>query len=167
MSEQWNLEIPMNYFEILHSGDRRAVERLLQWLDPFLMGVIHLRLIKNRLRMAVETMDVFQSLIKDFINPQANRRPPADRSGGIERYLSAAVHNKIVTRLRKEARHAGDAENHRNLVSAKRGPGGTRRKPRSGRSGESASQRRSEVGVRPADRRIFLGRDFKASLGPT
>ena len=64
---------------------------MLREMDPFLRRVIRLRLLDGRLRRAVDTTDILQSLLKDFLrNPrlsaslqQANlrgafmsRRPP-------------------------------------------------------------------------------------------
>src|SRR5437870_4797385 len=88
----------------LRSGDRQAVEELLRELDPFLRRAIRLRLIDGRLRRVLDTTDIYQSLLKDFLSQE---HPPVETSAGLCAYLAAAVHHKIHTRTRKERRHAG------------------------------------------------------------
>ena len=96
------------FLAVLQSGDRQAVEELLRHLDPFLRRVIRLRLIDGRLRRLVDTADIFQSLLKDFLSRREADRPPAPELGGLSAYLAAAVHHKIQTRMRAARRHAGD-----------------------------------------------------------
>lgn len=64
-------------------------------------------MIDGRLRRAMDTTDIFQSLIKDFLRPREPRDPSAEASAELCAYLAAAVHHKIQTRMRKERRHAG------------------------------------------------------------
>ena len=92
------------FLAVLRSGDRHEVEKLLCDLDPFLRRVIHLRLIDGRLCHVLDTADIFQSLLKDFLSQE---HPPVETSAGLPAYLAAAVHYKILTRKRKERRHAG------------------------------------------------------------
>jgi DNA-directed RNA polymerase specialized sigma24 family protein len=92
------------FLATLRSGDRQAVNRVLEKFGPFFRKTIRLRLIDKRLRRVMETTDVFNSLLKDFL---AQDHPPAETSAGLCAYLAAAVHHKILTRTRKERRHAG------------------------------------------------------------
>ena len=62
------------FFAKIQGDDEEAVEALLQALDPFLRRVIHLRLHDGRLRRAVDTTDILQSLLKDFLHPTRGRR---------------------------------------------------------------------------------------------
>jgi hypothetical protein len=55
------------FFAAIQGGDAGAVEAMLQHIDPFLRRVIHLRLLDGRLRRAVDTTDILQSLLKDFL----------------------------------------------------------------------------------------------------
>jgi RNA polymerase sigma factor (sigma-70 family) len=91
----------------LRSGDRHAVEELLRELDPFLRRAIRLRLLDGRLRRVLDTTDIYQSLLKDFLSQKEREEPPESSAGGLCAYLAAAVRHKIQTRLRKERRHAG------------------------------------------------------------
>ena len=84
-----------------------AVEAMLQELDPFLRRVIRLRLLDGRLRRAVDTTDILQSLLKDFLRQPAAGEPAETSSAQLCAYLAAAVRHKVQTRLRKERRHAG------------------------------------------------------------
>src|SRR5215469_4158070 len=95
------------FLAVLRGGDPHAVEALLRHLDPFLRRVIRLRLIDGRLRRLVDTADIFQSLLKDFLSRQEADPPPAPALGGLSAYLAAAVHHKIQTRMRAALRHAG------------------------------------------------------------
>ena len=95
------------FFARIQGGDEGSVEALLQEMDPFLRRVIRMRLVDGRLRRAVDTTDILQSLLKDFL-PQPSAGEPAETSSGeLCAYLAAAVRHKVQTRLRKERRHAG------------------------------------------------------------
>ena len=91
----------------IQGGDERAVEALLEEMDPFLRRVIRLRLLDGRLRRAVDTTDILQSLLKDFLRQPAAGEPAETSSAELCAYLAAAVRHKVQTRLRKERRHAG------------------------------------------------------------
>jgi DNA-directed RNA polymerase specialized sigma24 family protein len=92
----------------LQSGDRQAVEGVLDELGPFLRQVIHMHLLDGRLGHVLETADILQSLLKDFLARREFGLDAADRErGGLRAYLVAAVHNKVRTKMRKERRHAG------------------------------------------------------------
>jgi RNA polymerase sigma factor (sigma-70 family) len=105
------------FFEVLQSGDPSAVEELLREFDPFLRQAIRLRMIDGRLRRAVDTTDIFHSLLKDFLRPKKSSDPPANASAELHAYLAAAVRHKIQTKLRKERRHAGSLPADRQPVS--------------------------------------------------
>jgi DNA-directed RNA polymerase specialized sigma24 family protein len=95
------------FLETLRSNDPCAIDDLLRQLDPYLRKIIRLRLIDGRLRRVVDTTDVFDSLLKDFLAQKEKDGPPVETSAGLHAYLAAAVHHKIQTRARKERRHAG------------------------------------------------------------
>ena len=92
------------FLGVLRAGDRQEVEKSLSDLDPLLRRIIRMRLIDGRLRHVLDTADIFQSLLKDFLSQE---HPPVETSAGLCAYLSAAVHHKIHTKARKERRHAG------------------------------------------------------------
>ena len=58
------------FLQILQSGDQQAIEAVLHELDPFLRKIIRLRLLDGRLRRVMDTTDIFQSLLKDFLSPK-------------------------------------------------------------------------------------------------
>jgi RNA polymerase sigma factor (sigma-70 family) len=91
----------------IQGGDEEEVEALLQELDPFLRRIIRMHLLDGRLRRAVDTTDILQSLIKDFLRQRAAGEPAEMSSAELSAYLAAAVRHKVQTRLRKERRHAG------------------------------------------------------------
>jgi DNA-directed RNA polymerase specialized sigma24 family protein len=95
------------FFGLLQGGDEGAVEAKLQELDPFLRRVIRLRLLDGRLRRTVDTTDILQSLLKDFLRQPSAGEPAETSSSELCAYLAAAVRFKVQTRLRKERRHAG------------------------------------------------------------
>ena len=95
------------FFARIQGGDEAAVEAMLQELDSFLRRVIRLRLLDGRLRQTVDTTDILQSLLKDFLRQPAAGEPAETSSDKLCAYLAAAVRHKVQTRLRKERRHAG------------------------------------------------------------
>jgi RNA polymerase sigma factor (sigma-70 family) len=88
------------FFEILRSGDAEAVERLLSDLDPFLRRAIRLRL---RDRRVVDTSDILQSLLKDYLSREGTDTGSAS-SRRLRAYLTAAAQYKVSSRTRKERR---------------------------------------------------------------
>jgi DNA-directed RNA polymerase specialized sigma24 family protein len=95
------------FLQVLQSGDEQAIEALLREVDPFLRKVIRMRLIDGRLRRVLDTTDIFDSLLKDFLSRDTNGQTTGESSAGLRAYLAAAVHHKIQTKARKERRHAG------------------------------------------------------------
>jgi DNA-directed RNA polymerase specialized sigma24 family protein len=99
-------EIP-EFFAALRGGDPRSVEELLRQFDPYLRRVIRLRLMSGRLSHAVDTTDILQSLLKDFLTQREKETLLPGAPGGLCAYLAAAVRNKVRGKLRKERRYAG------------------------------------------------------------
>jgi len=95
------------FFALIQGGDDGAVEAKLREMDPFLRRVIRMRLLDGRLRRAVDTTDILQSLLKDFLRQPDAGEPARRSSAQLCAYLAAAVRHKVQTRLRKERRHAG------------------------------------------------------------
>jgi DNA-directed RNA polymerase specialized sigma24 family protein len=95
------------FFAVLRSRDAAAIEKMLNELEPFLRRVIHLRLMSGRPLPIVDTTDVLQSLLKDFLQKTAEGTGPAERSGQLAAYLKAAVHRKVSGKARKESRNVG------------------------------------------------------------
>jgi DNA-directed RNA polymerase specialized sigma24 family protein len=91
----------------IQGGDDCAVEAMLREWDPFLRRVIRLRLLDGRLRRAVDTSDILQSLLKDFLRRPGAGEPSEASPAELSAYLAAAVRHKVQTRWRKERRHAG------------------------------------------------------------
>jgi RNA polymerase sigma factor (sigma-70 family) len=96
------------FFAVLRSGDGAAVEQLLQQLDPILRRIIRLRLIDGRLRHLLDTMDILQSLLKNFLSRKETGPFSGEGSAELVAYLAAAVHHKIRTKTHRERRH-GDS----------------------------------------------------------
>jgi hypothetical protein len=92
------------FFKILAGRDPKALEQLLKWLEPWLRAVIRTRLAGQRLQGVGGVSDVFQSLMKDFVGRAKRETAGPGRSADAERYLAAAVQNKIRERIRR-ARH--------------------------------------------------------------
>jgi RNA polymerase sigma factor (sigma-70 family) len=104
------------------TGDPQAIEDYLRRIDPFLRQVIRLRLIDSRLRRVLDTSDILQSLLKDFLSRKQNDTPPVGATGGLRAYLVAAAHKKILARLRKECRHLGSLPRDWDAVSPEPSP---------------------------------------------
>jgi hypothetical protein len=104
------------------AGDPQAIEAFLRQIDPFLRQAIRLRLIDSRLRRVVNTTDILQSLVKDFLLRQQNETPPVGATGGLYAYLAAAARKKILARLRKECRHLGSLPGDWDAVSPEPSP---------------------------------------------
>ncbi len=64
------------FFAKIQGGDEGAVKAILEELDPFLRRVIRMRLLDGRLRHAVDTTDILQSLLKDFLHNPPPASPP-------------------------------------------------------------------------------------------
>lgn len=109
------------FLAVLRSGERDSIEELLRQLDPFLRQAIRLRLIDSRLRRVVDTTDILQSLLKDFLSQKQNNRPDG-ASGGLCAYLAAAVRNKVRMRMRKERRQPSSLPEEWELVSPEGSP---------------------------------------------
>ena len=73
------------FFAKIQGGDEGAVEAMLQELDPFLRRVIRMRLLDGRLRRAVDTTDILQSLLKDFLRQPAAGEPAETSSARVVR----------------------------------------------------------------------------------
>jgi DNA-directed RNA polymerase specialized sigma24 family protein len=95
------------FLALLQGGDEGAVEAKLQEMDPFLRRAIRMRLHDGRLRRSMDTTDILQSLLKDFLRQPAAGERAETSSAELCAYLAAAVRHKVQTRLRKERRHAG------------------------------------------------------------
>src|SRR5437870_3473858 len=92
------------FLAVLRNGERESIEVLLREIDPFLRRAIRLGLIRGRLRRAVDTTDILQSLLKDFLSQKQGAPPPAAASGGLYAYLAAAVRKKVGMKMRRERR---------------------------------------------------------------
>src|SRR5690349_19352608 len=88
-----NMPMPdlANFYSVLRSGDRLAVESLLRDLDPFLRKCIRLRLIDERLRRTMDTNDILQSLLNDFLSQDVKASPAVASANGLYAYLAVAV----------------------------------------------------------------------------
>jgi DNA-directed RNA polymerase specialized sigma24 family protein len=95
------------FFAVLRGGDREALGQMLREHGRFLQSVIRLRLLDGRLRRVMDTDDVFQSLLKDFLSRKEGQLPTPDAESQMRAYLSAAAHHKIEMRARKERRNLG------------------------------------------------------------
>lgn len=107
------------FIEILRSGNPEAVDRLLADFDPFLRRAIRLRLFDRRTRRLVDTSDIFQSLLKDFLERKGTEEAAAS-SQRLKAYLKAAVQYKIASKNRKERRRVADLEDVAEPVSRER-----------------------------------------------
>jgi hypothetical protein len=72
----------------IQGGDEGSVEAMLRELDPFLRRVIRMRLLDGRLRRAVDTTDILQSLLKDFLRQPAAGEPAETSSDQLCAYLA-------------------------------------------------------------------------------
>ena len=97
------------FLEILRSGDEQAVDRLLADFDPFLRRAIRLRLLDGRARRSVDTADILQSLLKDFLDREG-ADSVAVSSSRFRAYLTAAAQYKIAAKVRKERRRIADLD---------------------------------------------------------
>jgi DNA-directed RNA polymerase specialized sigma24 family protein len=96
-----------HFFAVLRTGDEQAVEQLLLQLDPILRRLIHLRLLDGRLRHLIDTADIVQSLLKNFLSQTEQGSSLVQKAGGLPAYLAAAVRYKILTKMRQERRREG------------------------------------------------------------
>jgi RNA polymerase sigma factor (sigma-70 family) len=106
-----------DFFAVLRSGDAQAVEQLLLRLDPILRKLIHLRQIDGRLRSLIDTADIVQSLLKNFLSQTEQGSPLVQEAGGLRAYFAAAVRYKILAKLRQERRRQGSLPNDSEPVS--------------------------------------------------
>jgi DNA-directed RNA polymerase specialized sigma24 family protein len=109
------------FFEILRFGDAEAVERLLSDFDPFLRRAIRLRLCDRRARRVVDTSDILQSLLKDYLGREGTDAGAAS-SRRLRAYLTAAAQYKISSKTRKERRRIADLGDVAEPVSPERPP---------------------------------------------
>jgi hypothetical protein len=108
------------FFEILRSRDTEAIDRLLAEFDPFLRGAIRLRLLDRRARRIVDTADILQSLLKDFLAREKDGA--AASSKRVQAFLAAAVQYKISKKTRKERRRTADINNIAEPISSEPPP---------------------------------------------
>jgi DNA-directed RNA polymerase specialized sigma24 family protein len=95
------------FIEILRNGDAEAVDRLLSDFDPFLRRAIRLRLFDRRTRRVVDTSDIIQSLLKDFLGREEADGAAAS-SERLRAYLTAAAQYKVSSKTRKERRRIAE-----------------------------------------------------------
>ncbi len=95
------------FLEILRSGDAEAVERLLADFDPYLKRAIRTHLFDRRARRVVDTADILQSLLKDFLERKGTEGA-AESSRRLRAYLKAAAQYKVASKVRKERRRVAD-----------------------------------------------------------
>jgi hypothetical protein len=105
------------FIEILRSGDAEAVDRLLADFDPFLRRAIRLRLFDRRARRVVDTSDILQSLLKDYLSREGTDGAAAS-SRRLRAYLTAAAKYKVSSKTRKERRRIADLSDVAEPVSA-------------------------------------------------
>jgi DNA-directed RNA polymerase specialized sigma24 family protein len=169
------------FLEILRSGDAEAVDRLLLEFDPFLRRAIRLRLLDGRARRAVDTADILQSLLKDFLDREGADGAAAS-SRRLRAYLTAAAHYKIASKVRKESRRIADLDQipepqspepppgkqaeDRDLIDAirQRLDTANRRLLDLSRQGRTWRQIANEIGGHPDTLRIQLRRSVAAAL---
>jgi RNA polymerase sigma factor (sigma-70 family) len=170
-----------NIQEVLHNGDAEAVDRLLADIEPFLRQAIRRQLFDRHARRVVDTSDVLQSLLMDFLEQRGtDQAAVSDRK--LKAYLVAAARYKIASKVRKERRRTADldhieepvsaepsssqqVEDHdfrnsiRNLLNEK-----SRRLFDLSQQGRTWRQIADEVGGRPDSLRIQLRRAVAAAL---
>jgi DNA-directed RNA polymerase specialized sigma24 family protein len=95
------------FLEILRSGDDEAVDRLLSDFDPYLRRAIRTHLFEQRARRVVDTADILQSLLKDFLQRKGTEEA-AVSSQKLRAYLNAAAQYKVASKVRKERRRVAD-----------------------------------------------------------
>ena len=95
--------------EILRSGDSEAVDRLLSDLDPVLRQGIRSRLCNPQTRRVVDTADILQSLLKDFLERKGTDQA-AVSARRLRAYLTAAARYKTASKARKERRRTADLD---------------------------------------------------------
>jgi DNA-directed RNA polymerase specialized sigma24 family protein len=169
------------FFEILRTGDAEAVDRLLSDFDPFLRRAIRLRLFDRRTRRIVDTADILQSLLKDFLGREGNDGAGAS-SGRLRGYLTAAAHYKVSSKTRKERRRIADLDDVAEPVSSEPPPSmqaedrdfidavrsrlddGTRRLFDLSQQGRTWRQIANQIGGHPDTLRIQLRRSVAAAI---
>jgi hypothetical protein len=110
------------FFEILSSGDSEAVEQLLSDFDPFLRRAIRLRLRDRRARRVVDTSDILQSLLKDYLS-RVGTDPGATSPQRLRAYLTAAAQYKVSAKTRRERHRFADLGDVAEPVSHELPPG--------------------------------------------
>jgi DNA-directed RNA polymerase specialized sigma24 family protein len=169
------------FFEILRSGDTEAVGRLLSDFDPFLRRAIRLRLCDRRARRVVDTSDILQSLLKDYLSREVADAGDAS-SGRLRAYLAAAAQYKVSSKTRKERRRIADLDDiaepvsdeppaskqaeDRDFIDAirRRLDEGDRRLFDLSQQGRTWQQIANEIGGHPDTLRIQLRRSVAAAL---
>jgi RNA polymerase sigma factor (sigma-70 family) len=111
-----------DFLAVLRGSDPQLIDDLMRRIDPFLRRVIRLRLLDGRVRHAVDTTDILQSLLKDFLRRKGVEASSTSEPFALEAWLAAGVRNKVVSRLRKERRHAGNLLADLDLASCARSP---------------------------------------------
>jgi DNA-directed RNA polymerase specialized sigma24 family protein len=85
------------------AGDLPAAMVLLRRLEPALRTVIRLYLCDGRLRRWLDTSDVWQSVLADYIHRLSVGTDPAAATDHVWAYLACMVRNKVVTKARRLA----------------------------------------------------------------
>ncbi len=109
------------FFEILRNGDAEAVDRLLSDFDPFLRRAIRLRLFDPRTRRIVDTSDILQSLLKDYLSRKGTDGGDASATR-LRAYLTAAAQYKVSSKTRKERRRTAELDDVAEPVSSEPTP---------------------------------------------
>ncbi len=84
------------FFALIQGGDDGAVEAMLREMDPYLRRVIRMRLLDGRLRRAVDTTDILQSLLKDFLRQPAAGEPAETGETSVSVHFPSARNDELT-----------------------------------------------------------------------
>src|SRR5262249_16884785 len=119
-------------------------------------------LLDGRLRHLMDTTDIVQSLLKNFLYQGVKEGPTAQDTAGLCAYLAAAVHHKIRTKTRKEHRHKGSLSEVQEPVCSEPPAGSADRRPGPPSGHPGSTFRADSPGFRPEDAGPHLGRNRRA-----
>ena len=89
----------------VRGGNADAADRLVRQFEPILKRVIRLRLANSTLRRVFDSSDIYQTILADFFGNLAAGRFALASPEALRNLLVTMARNRIIDKLREEARH--------------------------------------------------------------
>jgi RNA polymerase sigma-70 factor (ECF subfamily) len=99
----------------VRAGDQEAATELVKRYEPTIRRAVHFRLVDNRLRTMLDSMDICQSVLASFFVRVASGQYDLDQPEQLLNLLVAMARNKVASAARKQG---ADCRDYRRMTAA-------------------------------------------------